>query len=390
MTNKYHFEMTKRFSYSTCLSALIMIIASFLVMPVSAQETAGVSIKGVVVESGTGLPLKQVSISVSSTGKTAESDEQGAFTIEVPDNQAELIIDLPGYIKRNIFINGRDNIQISLVSTVYRSSDNSYNTPLGTGVLKDATYSVSSLVGDDIKMTQSTTFDQALQGRVAGLSVINQSGMPGAKTFMNIRGYSTIHGNTEPVLYIDGMIHDYSNSSRGLMEGSSLNPMDVVDIEDIVDISVHKDGGSYLGAAGSNGVININTEQKSETSTIIKFSLYEGMTMAPEQQDVMNASQFKNYFNEYLTDGGMSSDDINKNYPWLNGDPSAENYYKYNNNTDWQSEIYKPAFVNKYYFFLKGGDDIATYNISTGYQKHNGVMDETSYNRFNLPINGKN
>jgi len=389
MTKKYHFEMTKRFSYSTCFSALLVFIACMLILPVSAQDTAGVSIKGVVVESGTGLPLKQVSISVASTGTTSETDEQGAFTIMAPNNQVELIFDLPGYIKRNVYINGREMLQISLVSSIYRSSDNSFNSPLGGAILKDATNSVTSLVADDIKNTKSTTFDQALQGRVAGLSVINQSGMPGAKTFMNIRGYSTLYGNVEPILYIDGMIHDYSSANKGLMEGFSLNPMDVVDIDDIVDISVLKDGASYLGAVGSNGVININTEQKSETSTIIKFSLYEGVTMAPAQQDVLNASQFKNYFNEYLTDAGKSTSEIDAMYPWLNGDASSKDYYKYNNNTDWQAESYKPAFINKYHFFLKGGDDIATYNISTGYLKHNGILDESSYNRFNLRINGK-
>ena len=127
MTKKYHFEMTKRFSYSTCLSALIMFIACFVILPVSAQDPAGINIKGVVVESGTGLPLKQVSISVASTGTTSETDEQGAFTIVAPNNQVELIFDLPGYIKRNIYINGREDLNISLVSSVYRSSDTSFN-----------------------------------------------------------------------------------------------------------------------------------------------------------------------------------------------------------------------------------------------------------------------
>jgi TonB-linked SusC/RagA family outer membrane protein len=388
MTKKYHFEMTNRFSYSTCLSALLIFMASLFVQPVLAQN-AGVSVKGVVKESGTGLPLKQVSISVASTGTTSETDEQGAFTIMAPDMQAELIIDLPGYIKRNIFINGRGMLNISLVSSIYRSLDNSYNTPLGVGVLKETSNSVTSLVAEDLKMTKATSFDQALQGRVPGLSVTNQSGMPGAKTFMNIRGFSSLYGKVEPILFIDGMIHDYSSASKSLMEGFSLNPMDVVDIDDISDISVQKDGASYLGAAGSNGIININTEQKSETSTIIKFSVYEGITMAPAKQDLLNASQFRNYFNEYLTDEGKSSDDINAMYPWLNGDASSKNYYKYNNNTDWQDASFKPASLQKYHFFLKGGDDIATYNISTGFLKQRGILEESAYSRFNLRINGK-
>jgi hypothetical protein len=80
---------------------------------------------------------------------------------------------------------------------------------------------------------------------------------------------------------------------------------------------------------------------------------------------------------------------INTTYPWLNGNPSSEDYYKYNNNTDWQDQIFEPATIQKYHFFLKGGDDIATYNISTGYLSQKGLYGNSGYSRFNLRINGK-
>jgi len=83
--------MTKRYSYSTCLAFLTLFFASIFSQTLLAQ-TDEINIKGVVTESGTGLPLQQVSISVSSTGTSSSSDEQGAFTIAVPDLEAELII----------------------------------------------------------------------------------------------------------------------------------------------------------------------------------------------------------------------------------------------------------------------------------------------------------
>lgn len=388
MTKNNRLNMTKRFSYSTCFSLLIFFMACISIQPVWAQNP-GVTIKGIVLESGTGLPLKQVSISVASTGTSSETDETGAFTILVPNKQAELLINLPGYNKRNIYLSGRDFINISLVSTDYNSFDNAYNNPLGSNLLKDAGFPVSALTAENLKLVQVSSFDQALQGRVSGLSVIQQSGMPGHKTYMNIRGFSSLYGNNEPLLFIDGMIHEYSYANKSLMEGFSTNPMEVVDLEDISDISVMKDGTGYLGAAGSNGVININTEQKSETSTVIKMSAYEGMSLEPQSLDVLNVPQFKNYFNELLTDQGFSSSDINTKYPWLNGDQSSNEYYRYNNNTDWQKQSFKPSSIAKYHFFLKGGDDIATYNISTGYQKQSGIYDQSTYSRFNLRINGK-
>ena len=388
MTKNYRFDMTKKISYSTCFTILILFIACMSFQPVSAQDT-GVSIKGVVLESGTGLPLKQVSISVSSTGTSSDTDENGAFTIQAPDNQSELIINLPGYIKRNIFLNGRDFLNISLVSLKYNSFDNSFNSPLGSNALKDASYSLSALTADDLKMSKVTSFDQALQGRIAGLSVIEQSGMPGHKTFMNIRGISSLYGKTEPIVFIDGMIHEYSYANNSLLEGFALNPLEVVDIDDISDISVMKDGTSFIGAAGSNGIISINTEQRSETSTVIKMSAYGGISLAPQGLDVLNADQFKNYFGELLGSQGFTPGQINIKYPWLNGGTSANEYYRYNNNSDWQDMSFKPSSLQKYHFFLKGGDDIATYNISTGYLMQKGLFEESNYSRFNLRINGK-
>jgi len=388
MTKKYRFDMTKKISYSTCFSILILFMACLGSQSVWSQN-AGVSIKGVVVESGTGLPLKQVSISVSSTGTSSETDEKGAFTISVPDKQAELLIDLPGYNKRNIYLNGRDFINVSLVSSIYNSFDNLFNNPLGSSSLKDASFSMTALSSDNLKLSSASSFDQSLQGKVSGLSVIQQSGMPGHKTFMNIRGISSLYGKTEPLLFIDGMIHDYSYATNSIMEGFSNNPMDVVDIEDISDISVLKDGASYMGAAGSNGIINVNTEQKGETSTVIKIEAYGGITMAPQSLDVLNETQFKNYFTDAYNSNPLNTVDINTKYPWLNGNSSSKDYYKYNNNTDWQKSIFKPSSLSKFRFFLKGGDEIATYNISTGYVSQKGVLDQSSYTRFNLRINGK-
>ncbi|MCB8995534.1 MAG: SusC/RagA family TonB-linked outer membrane protein [Bacteroidales bacterium] len=379
--------MTKRFTYLTCLSLLLFIGVTLIPQTLRAQ-TDEITIKGVVSESGTGLPIEQVSISVSSTGVSASTDSTGAFSIVVPNLQAELIVDLPGYNKRNVYLNGRDFINISIVSDKYRSFDNAYNKPLGTGVLKDVTYPLTALTAEDISLSKAASFDQVLQGRVPGLSVIQQSGMPGSRTYMNIRGFSSLYANNEPLLFIDGMIHDYSYASRSLMEGFSMNPFDIVDIDDIADITVLKDGQSYLGAAGSNGVINVNTEQKSETSTVIKFSTYRGISFVPTKQDVLDPDQFRSYFTDVFNTVSPSPGDINSLYPWLNGNSGAD-YYKYNNNTNWQDEIFKPASLSKYHFFLKGGDDIATYNISTGFLSQKAMYDGSGYSRFNLRINGK-
>lgn len=366
---------------------LIALLAIIGAIQYGYAQSSGVSVKGVVIESATGEPLKQVTISAAATGRTADTNENGEFTIEVPDLQSELTIFLPGYVKRQIFIKGKDNLRITLVSDQYKTFDNSLNKPLGSAYIKDETYSVSSVTADQILLSKATSFDQALQGKVAGLQIIEQSGMPGQKTFMNIRGTNSLVGRNEPLLIIDGMIHDYNYAHYGLIEGFNLNPFDIVDIDDISDLSILKTGDSHLGSAGSNGVIFLNTEQKSEASTLIKISGYGGISFTPKKLDVLDANQFNQYFNGYLDAQGLTQGQRERMYPWLasNGDDK----YKYANNTDWQKEIYKPGLLQKYHIFLKGGDDIATYNISTGFLNHDAAFSGTGYNRFNLRVNGK-
>ncbi len=379
--------MTKKYLYSTCFSLLVIFLA-ISTQPLPAQ-TSGNKVSGLVTEAGSGNPLEQVSISVSSTGLTTTTNENGEFTVEVPDLQAELVFYLPGYNRRSIYLHGRENVNVSLVSEKYNSLYDVYNTPVGQLQAKDAVYAVSTLESNELEHTTATSFDQTLQGKVPGMSVVQQSGMPGHRTFMNIRGVSSIHANTEPLLIIDGMIHDYTYANYSLMEGFALNPLDIIDIDDISDITIQKTGNSFLGAAGSGGLININTEQKAEASTVMKFKAYGGITMAPKKLDLLDAAEFKNYFGDMLNTRGFSAGEINSMYPWLNGDAASENYYKYNNNTDWQEEIYEPSAVSKFHFFLKGGDEIATYNISTGYLSHNGIYENSQYTRYNLRINGK-
>jgi TonB-linked SusC/RagA family outer membrane protein len=380
--------MTKIRSHSKLLILLTLFLAGTYIQSLMAQSS-GVELTGVVKESGSGQPLAQVAISVSSTGTISSTNEQGAFTISVPDLQAEILVDLPGYNRRHIYLNGRDHLEISLVSASFRSLDNTHNTPLGPSVDKDAVYPFTAFTQPDLALSQASSFDQVLKGRIPGMSVINKTGMPGHRTFMNIRGFSSLYAQSEPLLYIDGMIYDYAYAQESLMEGFALNPFDVLDIEDISDISVLKDGISSLGSAGSTGAIYVNTEQKAEASTVIKFGAYGGINLAPKKQSLMNASQFEDYFRAMLGDQGYDAAMIDAEFPWLNGNESSTDYYKYHNNTDWQDEIYSPASVYKFHFFLKGGDDIATYNISTGYQSHNGIYDNSLYTRFNLRINGK-
>jgi len=375
--------MTRKIQH-TCYIALLFILSVGLQQGF-AQSTS-VMVKGIITESGTKKPLAQVTISVTATGFITDTNDKGEFTISAPNKNSELSINLPGYHKRQIFINGREFLNISLVPVRFKSTDNTFNKPLGQSIIKDEIYSTSTITNDEMSLNNITSFDQALQGLVPGLNVTNHSGMPGSKSALYMRGVHSIYGRNEPLLIIDGMIHDYNYANQSSIEGFSLNPFEIVDIEDIADISVFKNGDSHVGSASSNGVILVNTEQKSEASTLIKITGSVGVSLLPKQQSLLNNTQFTDYYKGILATQGFTEESMKISKPWLYGE--GEDRYKYDNNTDWQKEIYSPGLLQKYHIFLKGGDDIATYNISTGITNHEGPYENSVYNRFNLRING--
>lgn len=352
-------------------------------------QDQGVTLTGKVLQSGSGEPLQQAVVSVVSTGESAGAGEDGSFTLELPSDNEKILVNLPGYHTLEAYSHGRREINFYLTRRGDVSSDEIYISPFGTGLLRDATNNVSLVTRSEIENSAASSWDQTLSGKVPGLHIIGHSGMPGHSSWMNLGGITSIFARNVPVVFVDGMMHEVNYPNNYVLEGHLLNPMDVVDINDIVDISVIKAGEGQLGSVGSNGFLSVNTEQKEETSASILLRAYGGIALAPNHLDVMNADQYKSYFSDLLLSAGYDNTQINQMYPWLNGDKSSREYYRYNNDTDWQGEIFRPASLQKYYLFLKGGDDIATYNISSGFLRHGGTLENYRYSRYNLRLNGQ-
>ena len=349
------------------------------------QDNTPVVLKGQILESGTGLPLKLVIVAASATGDITETNDEGRFEIEIPDLNGQLMVNLPGYTKRGIHLNGQNDLTVYLVKSTFGSIDDNVVLPMHTKASRDVVDPVASIKSSDINKMPANSTDGLLQGNAPGLNVVRHSGFPGHKTWLSIGGVSSIYAKTQPLLVIDGMIHEYNYADQSVIDGFSFNPFDVVDAEDIANIAVLKGNLASWGSNGSNGLIYINTEQKSETSSQIVFTSYGGVGLMPSKLPLLNSDRFRSLYTEQLIGAGKSPAD----YSWLSGDVANEEYYRYNNNTDWQDELFKPGSLQKYHIFIKGGDEIATYNISTGYLKHGSIYENASYSRYNLRINGK-
>ncbi|UCH15318.1 MAG: hypothetical protein JSV22_04960, partial [Bacteroidales bacterium] len=132
----------------------------------------------------------------------------------------------------------------------------------------------------------------------------------------------------------------------------------------------------------------INTEEKKETSSAIRVHVYQGLiTPSSSNKSLMKSGQFNNYLSQQIASSGLSQDEINVRFPFLTegNDPDG----LYSNNTNWQDEIFTSGLISKYHIFLKGGDNVGNLNMSVGYLRHKGIIENTSYSRFNLRINSK-
>lgn len=377
--------MLKRYKY---LNIIILHLIGIL-LPANGYPQEGYSLQGTVMEAGSGKLLQGAAISVTSTGKFTTADEEGTFTIELPSEVEKIAVKYPGYYTSEIFAKAGQDFTVYLVDERYPSDEEAISKQFSRVSVRNTTNSATVLHQGSFRGSAETSFDQTLSGRVPGLHIVEHSGMPGHNVWKNIRGISSIFARNSPLVFVDGMIHEAAYPNNYIIEGFVVNPMDVVDFDDIVDVSILRVPEVTLGSASSNGIIYVNTEQRGETSASILFKAYGGVTFRQAKQPVLNADQFRSYFSDLLTDQGMRPSAIDMTFPWLNGGPSDEGYYRYNNNTDWQEEMYRPATMQKYYLFLKGGDDIATYNISSAYLRHGGPFDDWVYSRYNLRLNAK-
>lgn len=374
--------MIRNISKSITLLIALMLLCSLLS---TAQEAHKIS--GVIKEATSNKPLQSVLVSIA--GESSSTGENGTFEINTLNLDEKMVIQIPGFTTRIIELNGKTNFTIYMVRKEFKSIDNDIIAPLGAVAVRDLTQSGSYITALDLSQKANSSLDQIFQGKFAGTQVINGSGMPGSKSFLNIRGLSSLYGTNDPLVIIDDMIHPIHYANYSAINGFTHNPFDIVDMEDVASVSVFADGNAHLGSIGSNGIIYLNLEQKGETSSRIVFNAYSGIAFSPNRLELLDADGFKSLFNEQVSQLGLTQDEINLRYPYLNAAENSEDYYRYNNNTNWQNEINRIGILQKYHLFLKGGDDIATYNISTGYIKHEGVLKNTSYDRFNLRVNGR-
>lgn len=355
---------------------------------VFSQEPSVINMSGAVTNAFSGEPVSQVLISISGTSVSVTTDENGKFQLSDINTNALVIAKHPDFVGKELYLAGRDNLDIKIIPIDYKSNDDLIVTPHADKKAKEIPASFEYISKPELQQTSETSFARVIQGKAAGVKVNTLSGMPGALSVFSIRGPSTLTGRNDPVVIIDGVLHEIHYAKESPIDGFVHNPLEMVDIDDIENITIMKDAQSHLGSMGANGAIVINTEEKKETSSAIRVHIYQGFTSpSANKMSLMNAEQFNHYFNQQIASSALSQDEINAKFPFLTSGNDPDGLYS--NNTNWQDEIFTSGLLSKYHLFLKGGDNVGNLNMSVGYLKHKGIIENTSYSRFNLRINSK-
>jgi TonB-linked SusC/RagA family outer membrane protein len=350
----------KRIIQSTMLICML-----FFIKTVNAQDR---SVSGTIVDQEDNQPLSGVSVLVKSTSIGTTTDADGKFTVRVPTGKNQLEISYAGYQKQTISIDRGSNVSLKLAKDLSELSEVQV---VGYGVQKksDLTGAISSIKGSELTQIATQRVDQAIQGRAAGVLVLNTDGQPGGNTTIRVRGMNSINGGNNALIVIDGLQGGNLNS---------LNPNDIESIEILKDASAT----AIYGAQGANGVVLITTKLGKKGKPVIGYNYTFGLSQLRKKLDVMGAADYAKTINAaVMTRNGSGATPVPL---FTDAEISA---YEKNGGTDWQDVIYRTAPMHNHELSISGGTDNLKYLVSGGYLDQDGILVNSGYKRFSLRAN---
>ncbi|MCW3787004.1 SusC/RagA family TonB-linked outer membrane protein [Plebeiibacterium sediminum] len=342
------------------------------------------TLNGFVFSAETGEPLPLVNVSIPDYSAVI-TEEDGSFSLKVFDN-ALLYVSKEDYQTKLVNVVNKDSIKIYLGDQNTTSFYKKANLGFDQEELYSSAKSVDIIDTRDFTWKNGGSSAENLINKVTGVNIKANSGNPGMGSDIYIRGFNSMYSDCQPLIIVDGQIYDSKSYSSSIVNNAFYNPLSLIDVNDIENITIQKDGGAIYGAKGANGIIYINTKRAKKLATSIEFTMSGELKTAPDEIPVLDASDYRLYLNDMLLSSGMSGNDISA-LPYMNDHTNSEGYYTYHNNTNWQKKVFENSFSQNIGVNISGGDPIATYSLSVGYMSNNGVVKETDYTRFNTHLN---
>lgn len=351
------------------------------------QLLSRIEVSGTVTDSATGKPLAGVTIKVQGSTTGTTTGPNGHFSVNVPDD-AVLVISSLGYTSKEVPVNGRSNISITLSSTT-TGLNQLVVVGYGTQKKEDLTGAVAQVSSKELTEGTPVNVAQAIQGKVAGAQVIQQGGgVPGGQPIIHIRGINSINTSSAPLYVVDGLV-GVQNPFR------TLNPYDIESLSVLKGPSAT----AIYGARGANGVIVITTKKGAAGETQVTYNGSVSVGVLQRHVYAATADQLMYIYLQAIGNtpkyGTLNS---NKDYraccntgpsfsemPWLfkqvpkgsyivplEGDDG--NYYAPRFSSNWEDLMFNPSVSTNQHVQVQGGSEKANYSLALGYQYNDGLM----------------
>lgn len=328
-------------------------------------------------EKGEGLP--GVSVVLKGTQRGTITTADGSFELAVPEGDQVLIFSFVGYLTQEIAIGNRTRLEIRL-EVDQKNLEEVVVVGYGTVRKSDLTGAVGSVDEKTLRQRPVSSLGQALSGTVPGVNVSVNSGRPGGRVTIRVRGNTSISGSNAPLYVVDGIIMSTANLANG---GT---PIDYLDPGSIESVEVLKDASAtaIYGARGANGVILITTKKGSAKGNTVSYEGNVGFGVLPKKIPVLNSEEFLRleetiYENakKFDPNGTYQDPRLKRTNPLLfdqNGKPLYD--------TDWQKEATQVAVSHTHRFGFTGGNENGNYGLFLTYREDEGILKQSWMKRY--------
>ena len=332
---------------------LLAISALFLSGPAAMAQQPVIS--GTISDQS-GQPVVGASIIEQGTTNGTTTGIDGSYAIKLKGGgDGTLVFQSLGYVTQSVPVRGRTSIDVQLSEDAV-ALDAVVAIGYGTVKQKDLTTAVSVVKTDDLVRRPITSVSAALQGKAAGVQVLQPNGSPGQGMVVRVRGASSISSSNDPLYVVDGVPVGTGNGAIAYLSPNEIESMQVL-----------KDASSaaIYGSRAANGVVLITTKQGNIKQGInITFSTYVGISQVAKTYDVLNAQQYRNLMEETGAVSGLPDVLVDL--------------------TDWFDETYSTGINQNYQFSLSDADEKSSYYLGGGYTKEDGIIKTTSAERYNI------
>nr|WP_051350030.1 TonB-dependent receptor [Dyadobacter alkalitolerans] len=366
-----------------------MAMLLFTLAGYSQQQGPG-KVQGNVTDAG-GEGLPGVNIHLKGTNIGTTTDAKGGFNIDA-EADAVLVVSYIGYATQEIKPGNKGKLSITLTSD-QRQLNEVVVVGYGTQERKNVIGSITKVDPTDVKNIPAGSFDAQLQGKVPGVQITSNTGVPGEAVTVRVRGATSINGDNDPLYVIDGVFMN-SNSMQTIgTGGKATSPIADINPNDIESLEVLRDAEAtaLYGSRGANGVILITTKRgKYNQKAKVSVNASYGLAKAEKLWDLTTGPEHAQLVNEWWINTGKDTPSLNRteaNRPFRPASEGGRGLPKEQQTYDRLGEIFQTAPVQNYDLSVSGGTATTTYYIGGGYNSQESILKPINFNRASFKVN---